>query len=187
MALTTPHQAAAQQDRSVHKAKVIEHWTPERIKAAKPRDLFLDKQGKAYIGSRKGGLTPYGQSPSDTVTQGPLAADTSGPDISNLFPAHEAVIGSSSIFSAEVQDNEFESDTGVRSVSIVIQYPAGNNESFRASNIGANTWAVNLQGFTDSTGWSWWVEAKDKAKRGGNRSTSAVFDFDVVTGAVVVQ
>lgn len=31
---------ATKAEMSVHKAKVIEHWTPERIKAAKPETCF---------------------------------------------------------------------------------------------------------------------------------------------------
>jgi len=177
LVFSIPVQAAVKS--SVHKAKVIEHWTPARIQSAQPRDFFLDPQGKAYMGSRKNGFSPYGQSLAGQIT----AADTSDPDINNRFPADGATIGDSSLFSAQVTDNEFESDTGVRSVSIVIQYPAGNTESFRATLTGANTWAVTLRGFSDSTGWAWWVEAKDRAKKGGNQITSAAFNFDVATGA----
>ncbi len=42
-------QPSAQNEHSVHKAKVIEHWTPERIKAAKPRDLYLDKPAVTLV------------------------------------------------------------------------------------------------------------------------------------------
>ncbi|MEH6449684.1 MAG: hypothetical protein V7765_13490 [Oleispira sp.] len=173
----------AQAGGSVHKAKVIEHWTPERMNAAQPRDFFLDKKGKAYMGSRQHGFSPY-----DQVVKGQeTAADTSDPDISNRFPADDAIIGYSSSFSADVSDSEFESDTGVRTVSFVIQYPAGNTESFRASNTAGDSWGVNLNGFTDSTGWAWWIEAKDRAKKGGNRTTSAAFSFDVNTGTPPVD
>ena len=192
LAFSIPAQAAAQNERSVHKAKVIEHWTPERMKAAKPRDLFLDEHGKAFMGNRKDGFSPYvqeqGQPTQGQIPQGQIpteqatSADTSDPDISNMFPANNAIIGDSSIFSATVSDNEFESDSGVRTVSIVIQYPSEAIESFRASNTSGNTWSVSLRGFTESQGWSWWVEAKDKAKKGGNRTVSAAFNFDVSTG-----
>lgn len=164
---------------SVHKAKVIEHWTPERINAAQPRDFFIDKQGKAYIGSRKHGFFPYGQ-----VVQGQeTAADTTGPSISNRSPVDGAVIGGSGTFSADISDSE----SGVRTVSFVIQYPAGNTEVFRASNTSGDSWGVSLNGFSDSTGWAWWIEAKDRAKKGGNRTISSAFSFDVNTGAPPVE
>lgn len=163
---------------SVHKTKVIEHWTPERIKAAKPRDLFLDGQGKAYMGDRKSGFSPYGLTRDNST----FSETGAGPDISNMSPADGATIGSSSSFSAEVIDDSTGDSSGVRSVTIVIQYPSGNTEGFRARNNSGNTWSVNLSGFTDSPNWAWWVEAKDKAKQGGNRSTSTVFNFSVSTG-----
>jgi hypothetical protein len=166
---------SAKAEMSVHKAKVIEHWTPERLKAAKPRDLFLDAQGKAYMGDKKSGFSPYGQSPNNETG--------AGPDISNMSPADGATLGASSTFSAEVIDDSTGDSSGVRSVSIVIQYPNGNSEAFRARNSSGNTWSVNLSGFSDSPNWAWWVEAKDKAKQGGNRSTSAVFNFSVSTGS----
>jgi len=181
----------AQAGGAVHKAKVIEHWTPERMNTAQPRDFFLDKKGKAYMGSRQHGFAAYDQAVKGQAVQGQeTAADTSAPDISNRFPADGATIGDSSIFSANVSDSEFESDTGVRTVSFVIQYPAGNTESFRASNTSGDTWGISLQGFTnspDSTGWAWWIEAKDRAKRGGHRTTSVAFSFDVNTGTPPVE
>jgi hypothetical protein len=167
----------AQAGGSVHKAKVIEHWTPERMNTAKPRDFFMDKQGKAYMGSRKHGISPYGLAVQGQET----AADTTGPNISNRSPADGAVIGSSSTFSANISDSE----SGVRTVNFVIQYPAGNTAVFKASNTAGDSWGVNLNGFTDSTGWAWWIEAKDRAKKGGNRTISAAFSFDVNTGAPV--
>jgi hypothetical protein len=141
----------AQAGGSVHKAKVIEHWTPERMNTAQPRDFFMDKQGKAYMGSRKLGFSPYGQVVKGQTVQGQeTAADTTGPSISSRSPADGAIIGGSSTFSADIIDSE----SGVRSVSFVIQYPAGNTESFRGSNIAGDSWGVNLNGFTDSTGWA---------------------------------
>ena len=175
LAISLPAQAGG----SVHKAKVIEHWNPERMSNAQPRDFFMDKQGKAYMGSRQHGFTPYGQTVKGLATN----ADNTGPSISNRSPTAGAVIGSSSTFSANITDSE----SGVRTVSFVIQYPAGNTESFRASNTTGDSWGVSLNGFTDSTGWAWWIEAKDRAKKGGNRTTSAAFSFDVNTGTPPVE
>jgi len=44
------------------KARVIEHWTPERRAAAIPRDLVIDHRGLGYMKRPDGRLVPYGHS-----------------------------------------------------------------------------------------------------------------------------
>jgi hypothetical protein len=41
-------------------AAVVEHWTPERIKQATPRDMVIDERGLGYIKQRDGYLKPHG-------------------------------------------------------------------------------------------------------------------------------
>jgi hypothetical protein len=86
-------------------------------------------------------------------------------------------IGSSYTFSAKVMD-----DVEVRSVSFTIIYPGGTNTQTFNANAGAGyVWSVTLSGFTDGD-WSWEVEAKDTAKKGGNSTTSPTVGFSVNTG-----
>ena len=106
--------------------------------------------------------------------------DTLPPSISEMFPASVNVIGASETFSATVSDGD--DGSGVRSVSFVIQYPDGITKAFQATedaNI-LDKWSVTLLGFSNGY-WSWWVEARDNAKKGGNRKTSETVNFEVDT------
>jgi len=120
--------------------------------------------------------TPGNQSISPFGKPSGGSGDTTGPTISNMNPAAGATIGASYTFSATVTDA-----SGVRSVTFKIQKGNSTAQSFSATrSAGSDTWSVSLQGFTDGT-WSWWVEAKDKASKGGNTSTSGTVGFTVNT------
>ncbi len=169
------------------KARVVEYWTAERRAAAIPRDLRIDSRGLGYLRRPDGSLQPYGHqvsaevagnSPSPNAQPGGGGNDTIPPTIDNdsMSPADGAVIGASQKFSATVTD-----DVGVKSVTFTIQYPNGATQSFSANEGSDNVWSVTLSGFTDGN-WSWWVTAKDTAKRGGNTATSNTVGFTVDTG-----
>jgi hypothetical protein len=169
------------------KASVIEHWTSQRRNAAQPRDLLIGPAGQAYLRKADGSLEPYGRqiTAQDSGGPTPLARpsapagsnDSTPPSISNLDPGSGDVIGDSYTFSATVTD-----ESGVKSVSFVIRYPDGVTTQKFSPAAGANdTWSVTLRGFSDGN-WSWWVEAKDAAGKGGNSGTSDSAYFSVDTG-----
>lgn len=168
------------------KARVIEYWTQERRQGAAPRDLVVDPRGLGYLRRPDGSLQPYGHqiSAEGAAAPGPQARPSGGnndstpPSISDMDPGPGAVIGASATFLATVADAE----SGVRSVSFIILYPDGVTTQTFQANEGANdTWSVTLQGFSDGS-WSWSVEARDNAKKGGNRSTEGPVAFTVDSG-----
>lgn len=172
-------------------AHVVEHWNAARRADAIPRDLVIDRRGLGYLRRPNGELHPHGHDVPAVATnrgdQTPFArapgrggggSDSTPPTISDMDPGSGDQIGGSHTFSAVVTDQG-----GVKSVSFVIEYPDGTTTQTFAANPGANdTWSVGLQGFSDGT-WSWWVVAKDTAKRGGNTATSPAISFSVATGS----
>ena len=187
MSITVNAQAQASGQISAEKARVIEHWTAARRAAATPRDLVIDHRGLGYLRLQDGSLRPYGHqieavkgptlSPTPMARPGGGNNDTTPPAIANLDPGSGDTIGTSHTFSATVTD-----ESGVKSVTFVITYPDGTNQqSFTANDAGGGTWSTNLQGFTDGN-WSWHVEAKDTAKKGGNLATSGEVMFMVSAG-----
>jgi hypothetical protein len=171
------------------KKKVIEHWTPERMAAAIPRDMVIDERGLGYLRMPDGTFEPYGhstaygRSKADQLSQVPQGkpsggnSDSTPPVISDMDPAEGAVIGSNYTFSATVTD-----DSGVKSVTFVITYPDGvTTQSFNASYAGDNLYQASLQGFSDGA-WRWHVVAKDGAPRGGNSDSSDSANFTVASG-----
>ena len=180
---------AANRSMDSNKARVVEHWTNERRANAIPRDLVIDARGLGYLRRPDGSLEPYGHQISAEAavkSPKPFAKPTGGqnnettpPLIANMDPGgpDPAIIGASYTFSATVTD-----DSGVKSVSFTIRYPDGVTTQTFSATAGANdTWSVALQGFTYGN-WSWWVVAKDTAKKGGNTATSDVVNFLVDTG-----
>ena len=176
--------AAAQNVRGIDpaKAKVIEHWTSERRTQAIPRDLRIDPRGLGYLRRPDGSLVPHGHetasnqpaSPSERAAPG--SGDSTPPSIALLDPVAGQTIGASHTFSATVTDA-----SGLRSVTFKLQKQGSIVQSFSAAPVGNDKWAVSLQGFTNGA-WSWWVEAKDGAPRGGNPMTSPPVVFTVDTG-----
>ena len=164
--LSVPAEAAG--SKADKRRAVIEHWTPARRAAAQPRDLVIDQRGLGYLRRADGSLQPHGHqitaegTPTPRARPGDGGNDTTPPSISNMNP-DGVEIGAAFTFSATVTD-----DVGLRSVTFVITYPDGTNtQSFSAASSGGDTWSINLSGFSDGD-WSWHVEAKDTAKRGGN-------------------
>lgn len=165
------------------KARVVEHWTKERMENAVPRDLVIDSRGLGYMRMPNGFLEPYGHGIAAEANAGdrnPLAkpsnGDTTPPVISNMDP-DGVTIGSSYTFSAKVTD-----DSGVKSVSFTIRYPDNSTtQTFSASEGAADIWSVSLQGFSNGD-WSWKVVAKDRASKGGNTSSTGWVAFIVDTG-----
>ncbi len=170
---------------SAKKAKVIEHWSAARRAAAIPRDLVIAPSGHGYLRLPDGTLRPYGhrvsaapESATMSPTGKPVSGDSTPPSISNMEPAQGDVIGGSYTFSATVTDA-----SGVKSVNFIIRYPDGNTTSIIAyQQSGTDTWSRTIQGFSDSTQWAWWVEAKDNGARGGNIATSPTVGFTVDSG-----
>jgi len=162
--------------------KVIDHWNAERQKAASPRDLVIDHRGLGYLRGRGGALIPYGHSvkAETPVPNGkPGGGDTTPPDVTDMDPAQGSSIGSSYTFSATITD-----DSGIKSVSFVIEYPDGSTtQSFSPSFQGNGVWSIDLQGFSDGN-WRWWVVAKDTGDKGGNTRVSEAVRF-AVGGSVV--
>ncbi len=170
------------------KARVVEYWTSERRASAIPRDFVIDPRGLGYLRRPDGSLQPYGHQIAAQDSRNPNIGpppgaggggsnDTERPVISDMHPAQGETIGGTHTFSAIVTDN-----VGVKSVSFTIQYPDGSTTQTFDANAGANnTWSVTLQGFTDSDFWSWWIVAKDTAKKGGNTTTSPIIGFKVDT------
>ena len=186
---TVAQQAGPGNNRSMDpaKARVVEHWTNERRAAAVPRDFVIDSRGLGYLRRPDGSLQPYGHqiiaenaanSPAPNARPSGGGNDTTPPTFSDdMNPGQSAVIGASHTFSVTVTDA-----SGVKSVSFTIQYPNGSTTQTFNAIAGANgLWTVTLSGFSDGN-WSWWVVAKDTAKRGGNTSTSNIVGFTVDTG-----
>ena len=183
--------ASPQADAADDEISVFDYWTPARMANAIPRDLVVDERGLGYLRLPDGTLRPYGHAtpqlravPSVKPDNpggggGGGGNDTTGPDISNLDP-NGSTIGESYTFSATVTDT----GSGVKSVKFIVIYPDGSTtQSFNASDTGGDVWAVTLSGFTNGE-WSWYVEAKDNAKKGGNTTVSdppAPFTVDTGT------
>lgn len=166
--------------------RVIDHWTPERVKSATPRDFVIDNQGLGYIRRQDGSLighghnklTQLGSTPSRPSPMAkPGGGDNEGPTVSPIEPANAATIGASQRFAATITDA-----SGIKSVSFVINFPSGSSQSFSASNSSGNVWETSLSGFTDGSGYSWHVVAKDNSQGRGNTTTSPDLTFSVDTG-----
>ena len=165
------------------------YWTPERVASAQPRDLVIDQRGLGYLKRADGSLDPYGHSVRSQPTE--LTQVSSGARLPMGQPSAEAdeatnfsnpspsgtTVGSTVDFSATITDT-----SGIRSVTIVIIYPNGvTTQSFNAGSLGGDSYGTTLSGFSDGY-WSWYIVAKDGAKRGGNTATSQTWSFTV--GAV---
>jgi hypothetical protein len=144
--------------------------------------LRIDPRGLGYLRRPDGSLVPHGheiaanQPASPSARAAPGSGDSTPPAITNLDPLAGDTIGASHTFSATVTDA-----SGIRSVTFKLQKENSTVQSFAAAPVGNDKWAVSLQGFTNGS-WSWWVEAKDGAPRGGNPMTSPPVVFTVDTG-----
>ena len=187
----SPNASDRAKDKANERArKVMEHWTPERVEAAQPRDLVIDHRGLGYVRGKGNKLKPHGHSTGSELTsttgtakpQGektPRAkpgSDRTPPTVTSMDPTDGATIGSSQRFSASVTDT-----SGVRSVTFEITF-GGQVYTFAGANEGGGTWATTVQGFSNGSG-SWRVIATDGAKRGGNTGSSASLGFTVDAGS----
>lgn len=158
--------------------RVIEHWTAERMAAAIPRDLVLDRSGKAYLKLPNNRLQPYGHSSGLESKGKPVGGDSTPPSISAMTPADGAVIGGEQLFGAVVSD-----ESGIKGVTFTVQnINNGVPQKFSPSETSPDNWEISLRGFSDGN-WQWMVSAKDRASGGGNSASSDWVNFSVDTGA----
>lgn len=156
-------------------ARIVAHWTAERLAAASPRDLAIDERGRGYLKKPDGSFEPYGHAvavAAGAASPTPMAkpgGDTTGPVVAALDPSGKT-IGSSYTFKATVTDS-----SGVRSVSFRVGPAGGTQQSFTATAAG-DVYSVQLSGFSNGP-WTWSVLAKDKA----NNTTTATASFTVDT------
>ena len=128
------------------KARVVEHWTKERLENAIPRDLVIDPRGLGYMRMPNGFLEPYGHeiaAEANSDDRKPFAKPPSGnpgPSINDMDPGAGATIGSSYTFSATVTDVD-----EVKSVSFTIRYPDDSTtQSFNPSQSGSLAVKIDL-------------------------------------------
>ena len=178
-AITLPAAAQSAQGLSARAAAVAQHWTPERIRQATPRDLLIDDRGLGYLKQRDGYLQPYGHSteartPERRAIPSPFGKpsgggdDTTPPVISDLNPADGQTIGLEHAFRATVTDA-----SGVSRVDFKV-----GTSTFSGTQVGENLWGVNLR-FNGEGAWTYQVVAKDGAAKGGNTATSPATSFTV--------
>ena len=168
--------------------KVMEHWTPERVDAAQPRDMVIDHRGLAYRRGKGGKLKPHGHKTEAELTANTRrvkvdtktprrkpGSDQTPPTVASTTPAAGATIGASQTFSASVTDT-----SGVRSVVFEITF-GGQVYTFDGVNQGGGLWSTTVSGFSNGDG-SWRVIATDGAKRVGNQGASGPWGFTVDVG-----
>jgi len=158
-------------------AKVLKHWTADRMANAMPRDLAIDQRGFAYLRNANGLLAPYGHQVAAQAqeTNGkPSGGDSTPPNIVALSPLANQEIGKSHTFQAEISD-----ESGVKSVSFSVRKGSGVWQNFSPTRSG-DIWSVPLSGFTNGS-WSWRITAKDNGAKGGTSATSSAINFVVNT------
>lgn len=169
---------------SAKNQKIIDHWTPARMKQAIPRQLVIAPNGLGYLKMPDGSLQPHGHNrlvaaskatPQPQAKPGGGGGDVDGPSISRIEPANNETIGASQRFAATITDA-----SGVRSASLVITYPDGRTQSFGMVNSNGVVWENTLSGFTNGL-WAWRVEATDGIKGKGNTTVSSDWGFNVDT------
>lgn len=167
---------------SAKNQKVIDYWTPARMKQAIPRQLVIAPNGLGYLKMPDGSLQPHGHDRLVAVSKAspqpqakPGTGDGDGPNINPIEPTVGATIGASQRFAATITDA-----SGVRSASLVITYPDGRTQSFGMINSSDEVWENTLSGFTAGT-WAWRVEATDGTKGPGNTTVSSDWVFNVDT------
>ena len=196
--------AHAQSENASPRAQaVMDYWSPGKRAAAQPRDLYIDHRGLAFSKDKRGAYKAVGHGKKFELEAlypdpapkakpdspggggkpggggggggGGGSSDTTPPTISGAVPPDGSTIGSSQTFSAVVTDA-----SGVKSVTFTVNYTGG-TQTFTPTLVGNDTYSVTLQGFPAGAG-SWFVTAKDTAKKGGNTATSPTYGFTVETG-----
>lgn len=182
-------QAQHRKSLDVDKAGVIAHWTKERRANAIPRDLVIDPRGLGYLRQPDGSLRPYGHDISAQVGPTnqavspfgkPVAdpGDITPPSITDMDPSPGETIGSTYTFKATVTDDL----SGIRSVTFnIVKEGSTFVNSFSATKDSGDVWSVGPLYPSDGS-WTWWVEAKDGAGKGGNSGTSSSVKFTVSSG-----
>lgn len=155
------------------------HWTPERMKAAIPRDFAIDGRGLAYERRPDGTLVPHGHQvppgpgaralPAKAPATRPTAArgnETTGPVVSSLDPVPGATITAfPDTFGATVTDA-----SRVKSVAFVLTSGAY-TQSFPASRGTGDRWTVTFASLSAGS-WSWHVVATDNTRNHNTTTTS---------------
>lgn len=163
--------APASTDRT---AEVVDHWTPERLAAAQPRDLLVDERGLGYERRADGRLAPHGhrtEATSSTPTRSQPTpqgrpsggGDTAGPTITGMTPAANATIGPVHTFSAVVTD-----PSTVSRVTFLLTEPDRRTTTYSTTSTGS-TYTSPMQNLAPGK-WSWTVQATDGV---GNVRTSS--------------
>ncbi|MCK4842895.1 MAG: hypothetical protein KAT04_13615 [Methylococcales bacterium] len=159
--------------------RIIEHWTPERRQQAIPKDLVIDSQGAGFLRKPNGDLQAYGKKiPLDTQTDNikvprrPSGNDNVGPEISNFSPYDGETIGTTHTFSVKVLDS-----SGVKFVKFTFTYPDGVSTTTLNARKSGDIWSITLN--ISEGNWQWYVEAKDKATKGGNTTVTSAKSFIV--------
>ncbi len=158
-------------------ARVVAHWTKERIAAAIPRDLRIDERGYGYLRQPNGSLEPYGHTIAalvEAAQQQPMAkpVDTAGPTVGSRDPASGVTIGTTYTFKATVTDK-----SGVSSVTFRIGPSGGTQQAYAAAAGAGGIYSVAVSGLASGT-WSWSVVATDSRN---NTTTTGVTLFTVST------
>ncbi len=159
-------------------AKVLKHWTADRMANAMPRDLAIDQRGFGYLRKPDGLLTPYGHQLAAQNQQPmgkPAGGDTTPPTIVALSPLADQEIGKLHTFQAEISD-----ESEVKSASFSVRKGTGVWQSFTPARSG-DIWSIPLSGFTNGS-WTWRITAKDNGAKGGNSATSSAINFLVNDG-----
>ena len=167
LAVAPAAMAAPGNDRAT---EVAEHWTPQRLAAAEPRDLLIDERGLGYERRANGRLEPHGHrvpatSSAPVPRARPSGGDTVGPTVTDLSPAAGAIIGAAHTLSASVSDPSV-----VSSVSFVLTGPDRQTATYAATGSGS-VWTAPVGNLALGK-WSWTVRAVDG--RGNVRTTSKV-------------
>lgn len=161
---------------------MIDHWTKDKIAAARPRDLVVDPSGAAFVkdaldsevppADTFGGLTairPYGALNIEEAAQQktPLSAgvDLTAPAISTVSPQQGETIPATHTFTAKVSD-----PSGVKKVRFVIKKD-GYKWNFKPSYMGGDTWSLTLTGFSDGE-WKFFVRVQDMVSPGGGNNAA---------------
>ncbi len=159
-------------------ARIVAHWTKERIAAAIPRDFRIDERGYGYLRKPNGSLEPYGHTVaalSKPASPQPMAkpVDTAGPAVSNRDPAQGATIGTAHTFRATVTDK-----SGVNSVTFRIGPAGGTQQTYAAAAGAGGVYSVAVSGLAIGAG-TWSVVATDSRN---NTTTASTTSFTVSTG-----
>jgi hypothetical protein len=159
-------------------ARIVAHWTKERIAAAIPRDLRIDERGYGYLRQPNGSLEPYGHTvaaQSKPAPQQPMAkpVDTAGPTVGSRDPASGATISATYTFKATVTDK-----SGVSSVSFRIGPSGGTQQTYVAAAGAGGVYSVAVSGLASGAG-TWSVVATDSRN---NTTTASTTSFTVSTG-----